>query len=134
MAVKYCTKCVYPSIAATPLTFDKDGVCSGCRVAAEEHTENWPERWEMLKEIVAEYKADNNYDVVIPVSGGKDSYWQTHVAVKELGLKPLLITYHGNNYMPEGQYNLDRMREVFDCDHIIVRPSVDMLVKMNRIG
>ena len=26
------------------------------------------------------------------------------------------------------------MREVFDCDHIIVRPSVDALVKMNRIG
>ena len=36
--------------------------------------------------------------------------------------------------MPEGEYNLNRMREVFDCDHIIVRPSVDMLICLNRIG
>ena len=88
----------------------------------------------MLKELVGQYRSTSNYDIVVPVSGGKDSYFQTHVVVKELGLKPLLVTYHGNNYLPEGEYNLYRMREVFDCDHIIVRPSVDVLVKMNRIG
>ena len=44
------------------------------------------------------------------------------------------MTYHGNNYLPEGEHNLHRMREVFDCDHVIVRPSVEALVKMNRIG
>lgn len=68
------------------------------------------------------------------LAGGKDSYFQTHIAVKELGLKALLVTYHGNNYLPEGEYNLYRMREIFDCDHMIVRPSVDVLVKMNRLG
>src|SRR3546814_11403588 len=26
------------------------------------------------------------------------------------------------------------MREVFDCDHIVVRPSVDTLIRMNRLG
>ena len=88
----------------------------------------------MLKELVDEYRSESNYEIVIPVSGGKDSYYQTHVAVNELGLKPLLVTYHGNNYLPEGEYNLYRMREVFDCDHIILRPSVSTLVKMNRIG
>ncbi len=87
----------------------------------------------MLRELVEEYRSVSNYDIVIPVSGGKDSYFQTHVA-KELGLKPLLVTYHGNNYLPEGENNLHRMREVFDCDHIIVRPSVTTLIKMNRIG
>jgi N-acetyl sugar amidotransferase len=53
---------------------------------------------------------------------------------KVLGLKPLLVTYHGNNYLPEGEYNLMRMREVFGCDHIIVRPGVDALKKMNILG
>lgn len=134
MSIQYCKRCVYPAIAATPLTFDDNGVCSGCRVADQKKHINWDERWEMLKELVEEYKSDGNYDIVIPVSGGKDSYYQTHIAVKELGLKPLLVTYHGNNYLPEGEYNLNRMREVFDCDHIIVRPSVDTLIKMNRIG
>ncbi|MBL4544832.1 MAG: hypothetical protein JKP95_03365 [Oceanicaulis sp.] len=41
------------------------------------------------------------YDCVIPVGGGKDSFYQTHLAVKKLGLRPLLVTYHGNNFLPE---------------------------------
>jgi N-acetyl sugar amidotransferase len=134
MPVQYCTRCVYPAIAATPLTFDEAGVCSGCRVADQKKNINWDERFEMLRELTDEYRSPGNYDIVIPVSGGKDSYFQTHVAVKELGLKPLLVTYHGNNYLSDGEYNLYRMREVFDCDHIIIYPSVDALIKMNRIG
>lgn len=134
MAVQYCSKCLYPAISATPTTFDENGVCSGCRVAGQKEKIDWNARWQWLKELTDEYRSNSNYDIVIPVSGGKDSYYQTHVAVKELGLKALLVTYHGNNYLPEGEYNLYRMREVFDCDHIIVRPSVDTLVKMNRLG
>jgi N-acetyl sugar amidotransferase len=134
MAVRYCKRCVYPSTAVTPLTYDKEGVCSGCRIAEEKDRIDWPRRWGMLRELVEEYRSDSNYDIIIPVSGGKDSYYQTHVAVAELGLKPLLVTYHGNNYLPEGEYNLFRMRKVFDCDHIIVRPSEAVLIKMNRIG
>lgn len=133
MGVRYCTRCVYPSSTATPLTFDERGICSGCRVAEQKRNIDWNERWEMFKSLVDEYRSPSGYDLVIPVSGGKDSYYQTHVA-KELGLKPLLVTYHGNNYLPEGEENLQRMREVFDCDHLIVRPSVEVLVKMNRIG
>ncbi|OGV42624.1 MAG: LPS biosynthesis protein [Lentisphaerae bacterium GWF2_57_35] len=132
--MKYCTKCVYPGVAATPLTFDENGVCSGCRVAAQVTTLDWDKRLQMLKDLVKPYRSNSNYDIIIGVSGGKDSYFQTHVATKVLGLKPLLVTYHGNNYLPEGEYNLQRMREVFDCDHIIFRPSVDVLIKLNRIG
>ncbi len=133
MTVRYCSRCVYPSCSATPLTFDEQGVCSGCRVAALKKSINWKDRWARFKSLVDEYRSSSTYDVLIPVSGGKDSYFQTHTA-KALGLKPLLVTYHGNNYLPEGEENLRRMREVFDCDHIIVRPGVDVLVKMNRIG
>ncbi|MDD4957108.1 MAG: N-acetyl sugar amidotransferase [Candidatus Omnitrophica bacterium] len=134
MSIQYCSKCVYPGVSATPLTFDDSGVCSGCRVNEMKSSIDWDRRWKMLQKITDEYRSDTNYDIVIPVSGGKDSYYQTHVAIHELGLKPLLVTYHGNNYLPEGEYNLFRMREVFDCDHIIVRPGVDTLIKMNRLG
>lgn len=134
MPTQYCARCVYPAISPTPLTFDERGVCSGCRVNEQKASVDWKQRWEWMQELVGEYRSKDNYDILIPVSGGKDSYFQTHVAVEELGLKALLVTYHGNNYLPEGEYNLLRMREVFDCDHIIVRPGVDMLIKMNRIG
>ncbi|MBU1637373.1 N-acetyl sugar amidotransferase [bacterium] len=132
--MQYCTRCVYPSVAATPLTFDENGVCTGCRVHDQTQQIDWSARLEVLKDLVEGYRSGSNYDIVIPVSGGKDSYFQVHVATKILGLKPLLVTYHGNNYLPEGEYNLRRMRKVFDCDHIIVRPSERALIKMNRIG
>jgi len=132
--MKYCSKCVYPGATATPLMFDENDVCSACRVSEQKKQIDWKKRWQMLKKLTSEYKTDSNYDIVIPVSGGKDSYYQTHIIVKELGLKPLLVTYHGNNYLPEGEYNLLRMREVFDCDHVIIRPSINILIKMNRIG
>ncbi|WAC20185.1 N-acetyl sugar amidotransferase [Luteolibacter sp. SL250] len=132
--MQYCSKCTYPALTATPVTFDDEGVCSGCRVAGQKDRIDWTRRWSMLEELVDEYRSDSNYDMIIPVSGGKDSYFQTHIATKELGLKVLLVTYHGNNYLPEGEYNLFRMKEVFNCDHIIIYPEVDALVKMNRLG
>ena len=132
--VIYCKECVYPSSSATPLTFDDKGVCSGCRVSQQKEKINWIARFDELKALTSEYKSDKGYDILIPVSGGKDSYFQTHIAVKELGLKALLVTYHGNNYLPEGEYNLYRMREVFDTDHLIVRPSIKVLIKMNKLG
>ena len=130
----YCSKCVYPNIAATPLTFDDKNICSGCIVHASRKTIDWENRIEKLKKLFNNYKSENKYDVIIPVSGGKDSYWQTHVATKILNLKPLLVTYHGNSFTKIGEINLSRMREVFDCDHMIFKPSNEMLIKMHRIG
>ncbi|MFW5889439.1 MAG: N-acetyl sugar amidotransferase [Bacillota bacterium] len=132
--MEYCNNCTYPLITASPMEVDDNGLCNGCRVSKQTTNINWKERWKKFKELINDYKGENNYDILIPVSGGKDSYWQTHVAIHELGLKPLLVTYHGNNYLPEGEDNLRNMRKVFDCDHIIVKPSEDVLIKMNRIG
>src|SRR5437870_1127997 len=65
MAVRYCTRCVYPAIAATPLTFDEHGVCSGCRVALQKNEIDWKKRWQLLKEMAAEYRSTSNYDIII---------------------------------------------------------------------
>lgn len=135
--MRYCKKCVYPEISVNNM-FDDEGVCGACRVQ-EEFDLLTPDFWEKKEkkfvEIVewAKQKATSNYDCIIPVSGGKDSYFQVHTALK-YGLKPLLVTYHGNNYLPEGQRNLDRMRSKLNVDHLIFGPGVETLKKLNRIG
>lgn len=132
--MSYCARCVMPAASATPLTYDGNGVCSACRVAAQKAAIDWDRRRRELGDLFQSYRSDgSNYDCIVGVSGGKDSYWQVHVVTKMFGLKPLLVTYHGNNYLPAGEYNLNRMREVFDCDHIVVRPGVELLKKMNRL-
>lgn len=132
--MRYCTRCVYPAVSATPLTFDAEGVCTGCRSYEQRQRIDLDVRWKQLEELVEQYRTNgSNYDCIIPVSGGKDSYYQTHIIVTKLKLKPLLVTYHGNNYLPVGERNLKRMREVFDVDHVIFEPSVKTLVKLNRV-
>lgn len=135
--MKYCTRCVYPMIAVN-LDIDPDGVCSACRTfeAFEALTPQfWDARRRKFERLVEEIRGrrTGGYDCLIPVSGGKDSYYQTHVMVAEYGLKPLLVTYHGNNYLPEGDINRDRMRHVFDADHVVWGPSVGVLKKLNRL-
>ena len=134
---KYCNKCVYP-VQAYSLDIDEEGICSACRVheQVEELTDqDWGKRKikfeKTFGEIIKNNKSD--YDCIIPVSGGKDSFYQTHKMVTEYGLKALLVTYHGNNYLPEGDYNRDLMRKAFDVDHIVFGPGEQTLKKLNRL-
>ncbi|MEC9248615.1 MAG: N-acetyl sugar amidotransferase [Pseudomonadota bacterium] len=131
--MRYCSNCVFPAVAATPLTFDENGVCSGCRSSIAKHETDWEHRLTLFKQLCDEYRTNDNYDCVLPVSGGKDSYFAAHVC-KELGMNALMVTYHGNNYLPEGEDNLNQMKDVFGFDHIIFRPSTDTLIRLNRAG
>ena len=137
MEMNYCQRCVYPE-AAVNLLFDEEGICSGCRSAEEINTltdDSWDDRRVRFEKLIDQYRVKDrsNYDCIIGVSGGKDSYWQTYLAKVVYGLNPLLVTYHGNNFLPEGQRNLDRMREVFDVDHFVFGPGVNTLRKLNRL-
>ena len=134
--MQYCKNCVYPASSAVPLAFDENGICSGCRSASQRVEIDWERRKKMFERLIEDYrnKDGSNYDCIIPVSGGKDSYYQIHIIKKVYGLNPLLVTYHGNNYTPTGMKNLLNMREVFDVDHIFFTPSIEVLKSMNRIG
>ncbi|HEX9646784.1 MAG TPA: N-acetyl sugar amidotransferase [Alphaproteobacteria bacterium] len=132
--IHWCARCVYPSSAAVTLVFDDAGVCSGCRVHDQKAGIDWDQRLQWLLDEVEPYRRSTGYECVIGVSGGKDSYYQAHFVKEKLGLRPLLVTYDGGNYLDVGWRNLMRMKEVFAADHIIVSPSVDLLMRMNRLA
>ena len=137
--ITWCRQCTYPSLSAAPIEFDENGVCSGCQIASAKEAisqEVWDERLEQLCRAIEDGSRRNksSYDCIIPVSGGKDSYFQVHTIKRKLGYNPLLVTYHGNNYTTVGWRNLSRMKEVFDVDHIIIRPPLETLIKLNRLG
>ena len=44
--------------------------------------DEWEIRRKKFEKILIENKSSSNYDCIIPVSGGKDSYYQAHQIVK----------------------------------------------------
>ncbi len=77
--------------------------------------------------MVESYRNKNgsNYDCIVPVSGGKDSYYITHIVVNRLGLKPLLVNYNHQYSTPVGFRNLSNLRIKFGID--LVQKTVNPL-------
>ena len=78
--MKYCTRCLYPENHPLNLTFNEQGICSGCTIHEEKDRIDWQERSSKLETILKAYKSlsKKNYDCIIPVSGARDSYFIVH--------------------------------------------------------
>ncbi len=118
MSTQFCKRCLYSKNHPLGLTFDVDGICSGCRVHEEKDTLNWGKRFELLKNIVDPYKSKkgDQYDCIVPVTGANDSYFIVDVVKNKLGLNPLLVTYNKYFNTPLGIRNLANLRIRFNCD------------------
>lgn len=133
----YCARCLYPANARPAIIFDDDGVCSGCRYHESRLKVDWDERERMLRELLQEFKgraraAGQPYDCIIPVSGGKDSHYQTHLIKVVYGLNPLLVTFNHCFNTPLGIRNLTNLVERFGCDLIRVTASPHAVRRIAR--
>ena len=118
---RYCQECILPE-TRPGVKLDAEGVCQGCRNALSKKQIDWDGRAEEFRELARDCRdRAEGYDCVIPVSGGKDSYWQV-ITCLEHGLHPLCVTYvvPGRNVL--GEKNLHRLIEI-GVDHIDFRPS-----------
>jgi N-acetyl sugar amidotransferase len=136
-----CQRCLYPLSHPLGLVIDAEGICSGCRIHEEKDTLDWNERWSKLEKLVAGYKSSDktNYDCIIPVTGGQDSYYIVHLVKEKLGLNPLLVSYNKYWNTEVGIRNLANLRIRFNCDIVMqnVNPiSVKNIVKttLRRMG
>lgn len=113
-----CVRCLYSEEHPLNLTFDDNGLCSGCRIHDEKFDSNWSDRLEDLKRLTSHYrsKTKNNYDCIVPVSGARDSHFIVHVVKNVLGLNPLLVSYNKQYNTPVGARNLANLRIKFGCD------------------
>ena len=90
-----CTRCVMDT--SDPLIeFDDDGVCNHCRSYDEHlaHIGNADSRRKALSDLVEKLKQNGHgkdYDCIMGLSGGVDSSYLVWFAVRELGLRPLVV-------------------------------------------
>lgn len=132
--MRYCTRCLYPENHPLHLTFDAQGVCSGCRVHEEKDSLDWDARREKLARLLSAYRntSGGNYDCVVPVSGARDSYFIVHTVKNVFGLNPLLVTYNKQYNTELGIRNLAFLRMRFNCDLISMTLDPALLKKVTR--
>ena len=125
-----CRICIYPD--SRPDCHFVDGVCSGCRSYAERAKINWYERKaELVRMLAKAKKRCSQYDVVVPVSGGKDSTYQV-LTLLEMGARVLAVNA-GTDYLSDiGRRNLDNLKRF--CDVVEWTPNIEVRKKLVRIG
>ncbi len=131
--LRYCVRCCTPQ-TQEGVSFDEMGICTACRSSEQKMHIDWVQREAQLRKIIddAKAKAGNGYDCILPISGGKDSFFQAHVLVKVYGMKPLAVTFSHNWFSETGFYNLQRCLEVFDLDHLQFTPARGLVNKLAR--
>ena len=132
--MKYCSNCFLPS-TKPQLTFNEKGICSACLNYWNRPNIDWKKRKDTFLEIIHEIKKNNhsnNWDCVVPVSGGKDSTYQA-LKLRELGLNPLCVTATTCDLSELGRKNIENLKQLgFDYIEFSTNPLVRK--KLNRIG
>ncbi len=116
-----CSKCVLPS-SMPFIYFDETGVCNFCLNYSKR---NQPKPLEQLEVILAKYKKKDGPDCIFPFSGGRDSSFGLHLAVKELGLKPIAYTYDWGMVTDLGRRNMSRMCGELGIENIVVAADIN---------
>jgi N-acetyl sugar amidotransferase len=128
-AVRYCKKCVMPD-TKPDLSLNKDGICDACLSTEKKEKVDWDARKKEMAKILEKYRSKDgrNYDCIIPVSGGKDSTFQT-LTIKEMGFNPLCVTFEPTHPTELGKRNLANLRKL-GVDLISIEKNPDVYRKL----
>ena len=97
--------------------FDEDGVCDRCNEYRERILPEWNHgkgHEEELKTLIEKIKKSGKgkkYDCILGLSGGVDSSYMLHLAVKEWGLRPFVFHIDAGWNLPVAEENIKRLTD-----------------------
>ena len=116
-----CANCVMDT-SDSKIIFDEKGVCDHCNDFHENVLPNWHTDEKGRKDLeayVAKIKQDGigrDFDCILGLSGGVDSSYMLHIAVKEFGLRPLVFHVDGGWNSELAVHNIQVMIEKLGLD------------------
>lgn len=136
--VVYCKKCVVsnqrPNSAIefkhtieskkVTILFDENGVCDACNFAVKKKNDiDWNQREKQLYDLAKKFKGHKSkYNCIVPGSGGKDSFYQSHILKNKYGFRPLTITWAPHLYTEWGWKNFQSWINA-GFDNLLVTPN-----------
>jgi N-acetyl sugar amidotransferase len=104
------------------ISFDEKGVCDHCNDYYKNVLPNWhtdergrKELYDIVKKIKKSGKK-HDFDCLLGLSGGVDSSYMLHIAVKEFGLRPLVFHVDGGWNSELAVHNIQMMIEKLGLD------------------
>ena len=122
--LKFCKKCVISNQRPNStieflnnaeknketIFFDKDSVCDACKFSTLKNQDiDWNLRDKQLRDLCDKFRKNNGeYDCIVPGSGGKDSFYASHVLKYKYKMNPLTVTWAPHIYTDWGWRNFKR--------------------------
>lgn len=108
-------KCCVMDTSDEDIVFDENGVCMRCNEYKERIEPEWnhgkghEEELNKLLEAVKKSGEGKEYDCILGLSGGLDSSYMLHLAVKEWGLRPFVFHIDAGWNLPVAEENIKRI-------------------------
>ena len=128
----WCSTCLNMS-TRNRIEFDSDGRCNACVWSDEKKTLDWTKRENELKDLFAKHKTSGPYDLIVPVSGGKDGSYVAYNCKYKYGLNPLCVTVHPPTRSSIGYENLENFKKA-GYSLLEINLPYEALREMNRRG
>jgi glutamine---fructose-6-phosphate transaminase (isomerizing) len=125
--LRRCTRCILPETFPF-IEFDADGVCNYCLNYQSIDFKGE----EAIERLVAPYRRDDDKpDVLVPLSGGRDSSYGIHYIKRVLGMNPVAYTYDWGLVTDLARRNISRMCSQLEIEHILI--SADIKTKRENV-
>ncbi len=133
--IVYCKKCVYHNYHPFNLYIGEDGICSGCKVHNEKDTLDWKSREEKLLKIIKPYSESKRgiHNCVVPISGGKDSYFILDYVKNTLKLHPLVVSHNIHYNTLTGHANIANIQSKIGLDYISQTTNPEIVKKITKV-
>ena len=108
-------KCCVMDTSDEEIVFDSNGVCMRCNEYKQRIEPEWNHgkgHERELKELIKKIKESGKgkkYDCILGLSGGLDSSFMLHLAVKEWGLRPFVFHIDAGWNLPVAEKNIRRI-------------------------
>lgn len=136
--MKYCRRCLVPD-TKPHVVFDEDGVCNACHAHDRKNDAqagiDWAGRGAEFGALVERARSQGApfYDVLVPVSGGKDSITQVARLLPFEGLRILAVNVDYGVKTEIGRHNLACIPQM-GASLVTYRPDEVLHRRLIRIG
>lgn len=129
-------KCCVMDTSDEDIVFDSNGICMRCNEYKERILPVWnygKGHEEELNSLISEIKRKGqgkDYDCILGLSGGLDSSYMLHLAVKEWGLRPFVFHIDAGWNLPVAEENIYKLTQKLNVKLHIEKMDWDEMREM----